>query len=96
VVDQDARSIRQPPPEGAALDEDVAEEEKRMRSMLAHRTGVEGELAGAVDPRNAVEVYGLRKMFGCARLQAVAAGRGGCLGLGWVPEGLCGGKGGRR
>lgn len=60
----DAKGLRQPPAEGGSADEDVAEEEKRLRAMLAHRTGRAGELAAQADTgRNAVEVYGLRKMF---------------------------------
>jgi hypothetical protein len=83
VADQDTRGIKQPPAEGAALDEDVAEEEKRMRAMLAHRTGLQGELAGAVDTRNAVEVYGLRKMFGCAAACAWANSAWACAAGAW-------------
>jgi hypothetical protein len=85
VVAEDTRGARQPPAEGSALDEDVAEEEKRMRAMLAHRTGVEGELAGAVEQRNAIEVYGLRKMFGCVAA-ALAATAGLALKLGMLAD----------
>lgn len=64
-------------------DEDVLAEESRMRQLLQHRTGTnnkEGELAGYVDARNAIEVFGLKKKFG---------GSEGCCGRSLVCCGVC-------
>ncbi|KAL6751513.1 hypothetical protein V8C86DRAFT_2775895 [Haematococcus lacustris] len=50
----------------AEADQDVLAEESRMRALLNHRTGSagrEGELAAAVDVRNAIEVFGLKKRY---------------------------------
>ena len=52
---------------GVASDSDVLEEESRVRALLNHRTGRRGELASAApdgEQRNAVEVYGLKRVFG--------------------------------
>jgi len=58
------------PGDTGATDEDVAAEESKVRSLLNHRTGKAGELASFVEQRNAVEVFGLQKVFppsgGCA------------------------------
>ncbi|KAG1680746.1 hypothetical protein FOA52_008079 [Chlamydomonas sp. UWO 241] len=65
---------------GADRDEDVAEEEARMRELLMHRTGAAGtttEMAGkgANLERNAVEVFGLKRVFPYV---PCAASCGGC------------------
>jgi hypothetical protein len=52
---------------GVASDADVMEEESRVRALLNHRTGKRGEMAAAApdgEVRNAVEVYGLKRVFG--------------------------------
>ena len=46
-----------------SLDDDVAEEESKVRALLNHRTGLAGELAASVEQRNAVEMFGLKKVF---------------------------------
>lgn len=53
-----------PPPDGP-LDDDVVSEAERLKELMTHRTGRAGELArqdGNHSP-NAVEVYGLKKLF---------------------------------
>lgn len=63
---------------GEEVDEDVLAEEARVRQLLNHRTGhtsKEGELAAAVDVRNAIEVFGLKKRYD---------GSSGCCGRSWV------------
>lgn len=52
------------PPE--SVDDDVAAEEAKCRSLLVHRTGHGGdklEMAALGTTRNAVEIYGLKKVF---------------------------------
>ncbi|EFN57675.1 hypothetical protein CHLNCDRAFT_57211 [Chlorella variabilis] len=52
---------------GMERDEDVVAEERRMQDLLQHRTGSGGALSLQPDSSNAVEVYGLQKVFspGC-------------------------------
>lgn len=68
AVERQQVSAAGPPPEpGYVPDEDVAEEEERMRALLQHRTGKAGELAAeeasGAARRNAVEVFGLKKVY---------------------------------
>ncbi|KAK9805624.1 hypothetical protein WJX72_008643 [[Myrmecia] bisecta] len=44
-------------------DEDVANEEKRVKELLAHRSGTSGAMS-ELEQANAVEVFGLQKVFG--------------------------------
>lgn len=62
----------------AERDADVEAEERRMRDLLHHRSGSAASLALQQDSANAVEVYGLQKVFagGCC------GGRG-CRGVFW-------------
>lgn len=63
VLAQERRGSRQPPQPVSRVDDDVAAEEKKMRELINHRTGTAGQLSAEVGGRNAVELYGLKKVF---------------------------------
>ncbi|GAB4824042.1 hypothetical protein N2152v2_011088 [Parachlorella kessleri] len=54
------------------VDEDVAAEEQRMKDLLEHRTGSGDSLALQADDSNAVEVYGLQRVFRAGRFTRLA------------------------
>ncbi|PSC73682.1 ABC transporter A family member 2 [Micractinium conductrix] len=91
------RSLRPPLARGAALDAgtqrdtDVVAEEKRMHDLLEQRSGEGGSLAAQADATNAVEVFGLQKVFHAPRCKGCCSCSCLCCGCGATPAG-----GGRR